>query len=73
MKTRAPCFDLPPEQKEWFHGSDYAKAKRVCKRCSLTEKCLEIALEAEQPGVGRFGVYGALTAKERNEMFGRVE
>jgi hypothetical protein len=76
VTSQAPCHNLPLEQIEWFHGKDnYAKAKRICKQqCSakMRQACLEIALEYEVPGVGRYGVWGGLSANERNEMFGRV-
>jgi WhiB family redox-sensing transcriptional regulator len=44
-----------------------AKAKAVCRRCPVGERCLEWALESKQD----FGVWGGLSEKERRRLHGR--
>jgi WhiB family redox-sensing transcriptional regulator len=39
-------------------------AKRVCRRCAVRGKCLDIALGAEE----QFGVWGGLSARERTSL-----
>lgn len=43
-------------------------AKRVCRRCPVSEKCLDMALRAEDGS--RYGIYGGLTADERTQLVG---
>jgi len=44
--------------------SHLAKAKSVCHRCPVTERCLAWALETGQ----RYGVWGGLSEDERYEL-----
>jgi len=43
-----------------------AQAKNVCASCTVRELCLAEALRAED--TSRYGVYGGLTAAERDEL-----
>jgi WhiB family redox-sensing transcriptional regulator len=44
------------------------QAKAVCRRCPVTDKCLEWALESKEG----FGVWGGLTADERRALSRRM-
>lgn len=70
-RNRPACADLPESEKEvFFDDTAFRRAKKICDRCSVTEACLQIALDHEQPGVERHYVYGKMTASERNRKFG---
>lgn len=45
-------------------NSAATKAKAICNRCPHVDPCLEWALATEQ----RFGVWGAASAEEREQM-----
>lgn len=49
---------------------DTAKAKRTCAACEVRRDCLEYALATEVPD-GRAGIWGGLTAKQREQEFDR--
>jgi WhiB family redox-sensing transcriptional regulator len=68
-----------------FHpesGGRYASnpAKRVCAECPVKQSCLEFALnhmtdEGDDPatrGVGKWGVWGGTSEKERKELSRRM-
>jgi len=40
------------------------EAKRICRRCPIRERCLEVALANNE----QFGVFGGLTASERKTL-----
>lgn len=42
----------------------HEEAKVYCKSCVVVSECLKFALDTEEP----HGVYGGLTAEERNEI-----
>lgn len=48
---------------EWFQekGGSTADAKAICRRCPVTEDCLQFALDHDE----RFGVWGGLSEQER--------
>ena len=71
---QAACAGLPPEERELFFalGNSHTKAKKYCLACPITEECLQRVLEFEEPGE-RFGVWGGLSARERNRRFGGEE
>lgn len=49
----------------YAHGVDLEEpAKRLCRRCTLREKCLEWALATDQ----RFGIWGAANYRERQTI-----
>lgn len=50
-------------------GEDTRPAKAVCGRCLVREECLAFALEHENDGGNtRVGIWGGLSARERNAM-----
>ena len=55
----------------FFPGSGQSdeKAKAICKGCPVRQECLNYSLKYESTRP-RFGVYGGLTASDRNELFG---
>lgn len=63
-RNDAICAQIDPEL--WFpDGGDYRAAKQICATCPVTAECLAFALQNETSGY-RYGVYGGLTAKQRN-------
>jgi hypothetical protein len=67
----APLFaDRPPHPMS--SRAQATAAKAVCKRCPVEDTCREKALEEEGTNGAshRFGVRGALTARERAELAG---
>jgi hypothetical protein len=48
-----------PEDEQWS-----GEAKRVCARCPVAATCLAYALAADE----RWGIWGGLTTKERDEV-----
>lgn len=69
------CAELPEDQKNWFTGGGkvYLKAKEICNtKCSAREACLAKALEFEAEAGERHHVWGGMTARERDLMFGRL-
>lgn len=72
----APCKSLPEEKKEiFFNGKASREAKKVCRFCTVREECLATARKfEEQPDAGRrFGIWGGMTARERDAEFGDPE
>lgn len=64
-RTRALCDGLDPDEIEakFFphQNSDGEEAKAICRHCPVARECLTYALETAQ----EFGVWGAMTEKER--------
>ena len=50
----------------WFpeKGGSTREAKKVCQGCPVQAECLEYALENNE----QFGIYGGLSARERQRM-----
>ncbi|MFD6294552.1 WhiB family transcriptional regulator [Streptomyces sp. NPDC060235] len=46
------------------------QAKRVCSVCPVRRQCLDMALRAEDQS--RYGVFGGLTAAERQQLVKRT-
>lgn len=69
-RDRAACLDEDPETFFPIGESSQAdldttrKAKAVCLRCDVREKCLQWALETDQ----RWGIWGGLTERERKKL-----
>lgn len=59
----ASCAEVEPDLFFPEAGSPGAAAKRVCARCPVRRRCLRAAIERGE----EFGVWGGLTAAERNE------
>ena len=73
----AACRDLPEGAKRRFFTARIPTSqaarelKAVCSACPVKDYCLETALEFESaPGERRYGIWGGLTADERNEIYG---
>lgn len=61
----AACKDVPdPDIFYPERGHTGAEAKAICKACPVRAVCLEWALDTGEP----YGVWGALTARERKEL-----
>lgn len=60
----ALCAEVPGDL--WFpeKGEPAWIAKRICGMCPVSEECLEYALRANE----RYGIYGGLSPKERQEL-----
>ncbi|AIY32483.1 WhiB family transcription factor [Mycobacterium phage MiaZeal] len=72
--TTTPCFgksDIFCDENE-NGGKGAAEAKKICwSQCTRREKCLEEALRFEEHEPVRLGVWGGLSANERNKIYGR--
>lgn len=66
----ASCAGLPDSEKEIFFSSGGATkvAKRICSFCPVQAECLADVLTWEVDGE-RFGVYGGMSAGERQREF----
>ncbi len=58
------CRGLDPDIFYPERGDDAAEAKKVCRRCTVSEECLTYALETVEP----HGIWGGTSAKERERM-----
>ena len=56
---------FPPEE-VWgrYVGSRKAAAKQICRGCSVVRECASYALAADE----RYGVWGGLSAEERERL-----
>lgn len=57
-------FPVTSDKTRMAKARAVSKAKRVCRRCPLTDRCLAWALETRQ----RHGIWGGKTAGERREI-----
>jgi WhiB family redox-sensing transcriptional regulator len=65
----AACKGADP--KIFFSGKSFKEAKKLCKSCPVKDPCLEGQLEVESRfGEVRHGIWGGLTAHERDEIYG---
>lgn len=60
----ALCAQTDPEIFFPEKGKSSAEAKLVCRRCPVTEECLEFAIVTRQ----KFGVWGGLSPDERSRV-----
>lgn len=63
--TFALCAETDPELFFPSHGESNARAKGVCRLCSVRPQCLEHALTSP---VAPYGIWGGTTEYERREM-----
>lgn len=63
-QSRALCAETDPEAFFPEKGGSPAQAKKMCEMCEVREECLEAALANDE----RFGVWGALTLRERERL-----
>jgi WhiB family redox-sensing transcriptional regulator len=69
-EERALCRNIT-DQEMFFpeHGNrSPAKAKAICRRCSVRLTCLETALRNDED----FGIWGGLTERERRNLSRRA-
>jgi WhiB family redox-sensing transcriptional regulator len=66
---RGLCAQADPD--EWFpeKGGTTRHAKRICHRCPVRAECLDYAIDNSE----RFGVWGGLSAEEREHEAARRE
>lgn len=71
----APCKGIDnsvffPESKKGHSSRHiYDDALAVCEACQYRTDCLEFAMEAEVNDIRRYGVYGGMTPRQREEYF----
>lgn len=71
----APCKGMDnsvffPESKKGHSSRHiYDDALAVCEACQYRADCLEFAMEAEVNDIRRYGVYGGMTPRQREEYF----
>jgi WhiB family transcriptional regulator, redox-sensing transcriptional regulator len=68
-ETHTPeCMETDPDaffpEQGGGLNSDIRNAKRICQRCPARRECLNYALEANE----QYGIWGGLTAKERQKL-----
>lgn len=74
----APCKSMDneiffPEVKKGQSSKQvYEQALAVCEACMYRQKCLDFAIEAEMNDIRRYGVYGGLTPRQREEYYSRL-
>ena len=50
-------------------GSPYAAAKQICDTCQVADRCLAMAMTAEEgDGPFRYGMYGGKTPRQRHDL-----
>lgn len=59
---RAACRGMDPEIFFPSQGMDGREAKAICATCPVTQECLDYAESNKE----RIGVFGGMTAQERN-------
>lgn len=64
---RAKCADAEPETFYPEKGQPADTAKAICAMCPVTKECLEYALANGE----KFGVFGGLSPRERQQVQGR--
>lgn len=61
----ARCRETGPDDATWYpEKGSHSDAKKVCASCEVRPDCLAYALAKPEPA----GVWGGLTAKERNRL-----
>jgi WhiB family redox-sensing transcriptional regulator len=60
----AICRGVDPDLFYPDKGQSPEPAKRVCMKCEVRDSCLEFAMVTGE----RFGVWGGLSARERNKL-----
>lgn len=71
----APCKGMDnriffPEVKQGHSSKGvYDQALAVCEGCMFRKQCLDFAIDAEMNDIRRYGVFGGLTPRDREEYF----
>ncbi len=63
------CKESDPEAFYPEKGGSTKQAKAVCKRCPITETCLQWALDHKE----RFGIWGGTSEYERRQILKKLE
>lgn len=63
-QEQALCAQIGSEYFFPEPGSSVREAKRICQLCEMREACLDYALANDE----RFGVWGGLSEKERQNL-----
>jgi WhiB family redox-sensing transcriptional regulator len=63
-RAEALCAQVDPEVFFPEQGGTTTDAKKVCARCPIRERCLEVAMINRE----RFGVFGGLSEPEREHL-----
>lgn len=63
--AQAACADSALDEFHADQGEAHATVKRVCAACPVVDACLQWAIENRE----RFGVWGGLSATERDVLF----
>lgn len=61
---QAECAKDGPDDSLWYPDRWGHSAKVICRRCPVKEACLEYALKRGE----RYGIWGGLNTKERDEL-----
>lgn len=73
----APCRDLPESERDRVFfpssGTGYKRAKAICGTCRDRTACRDLALSFEIPGELRYGIWGGLSARERDRLVDETE
>jgi hypothetical protein len=56
----AACAGQAPK---WDEDADYRKAKAICRRCTMTAECLQLAFADPSPEVFPRGVWAGLSGR----------
>jgi WhiB family redox-sensing transcriptional regulator len=66
-QARGLCRGVEPEVFFPISEEDAWRAKEICAACNVRESCLAFSLTHRE----RYGVWGGVTEKERQDMFRR--
>lgn len=66
-EAHAICREVDPEL--WFpeQGGHSHYASRFCAQCPVQGECLDAALDRDE----RFGIWGGLNTRQRDQQYGR--
>ena len=64
-EERAACHTVTPDLFFTDRPTLVAQAKSTCARCSVQGECLALALRSETLYPYRYGIFGGMTASER--------
>jgi WhiB family redox-sensing transcriptional regulator len=60
-RGRTDLFYAPDHEREEDRTARHERARAICRGCPVVDECLEFALSTNQ----RYGIWGALTSKQR--------
>lgn len=62
-------FFHPDKERDPARGRREAKAKAICQKCPVLERCRRHALEVREP----YGIWGGLGEKERRKLIAEAK